>query len=159
MSQFYKITSVKPTGWDPDQYGNVVDSVFVEGEKDSLLWRHAPTTEATVGLEVYGHIETAKSGKGQWLKKEQVPDDVQQPSSNAPTGSPSTPTARSNAGDGARQGMAINNAATYVAAKAKDSLLTPEEFAAEVTEYAKEIYKIDLTASAKADEVMDFMAS
>lgn len=164
MEKFYKINSAKRLD-GADNYGNVTDSIYFEGEKDSALYRHAPTTDVSEGKEIYGIIETlpTKAG-GEYRKftKKQVPEEgVDQPQvSQSPS---SAPRPASNNGDGMRQGMSINNAAKYVIESAvKDSItLSPQELADEIKRYALEIYNIDLTVTvtpSQEDRILDIMS-
>lgn len=154
MEKFYTVSSDPKRLDGEDQYHNVTDSVFFEGETETVLWKHAPTTEVVKGTKVYGEItnETSKAGKP-WRKfnKRQVPEDNQDGETLSTT-SPARPAYNQ---EGARQGMAINNGAKYVIESAvRDNItLDPKELADEIQKYAKEIYNIDLEVSvAKTEE-------
>lgn len=159
--KFYKITGAKRLD-GVDNYGNVTDSIYVEGETDSALWKHSPETNSAVGTEVYGVItdEVSKAGNP-WRKftKKQVPEDEGTAPTNAPQTASKAPQGASNGGDGARQGMAINNAANYVIqlAVSQGNLLSPDELADEIRGYAKAIYKIDVTKNTDQD-ILDMMS-
>lgn len=159
--KYYTISSDPKRLDGADNYGNVTDSVYLEGETDSVLWKHAPSTEVTKGLKVYGLIETLPTRAGgtyRKFSKKQLPEDMtSSPSDDGSTSSPKAPQGQSNGGDGARQGMSINNAAKYVIESAvKDSItLDPKELAEEIQRYALEIYKIDLTITVNDFEDLD----
>ena len=159
--KFYKITGTKRLD-GVDNYGNVTDSIYVEGETDSALWKHSPETVSEKGTTVYGEItnEVSKAGNP-WRKftKKQVPEDVTNESSNAPQTHSKASQGTSTGGDGARQGMAINNAANYVIqlAVSQGNLLSPDELADEIRGYAKAIYKIDVTKNTDQD-ILDMMS-
>lgn len=158
MEKFYTVSSDPKRLDGADNYGNVTDSVFFEGETETVLWKHAPTTEVAKGTKVYGEItnETSKAGKP-WRKfsKRQVPEDNQDVETAGDPSSSKTNAKSSYNPDGARQGMAINNGAKYVIESAvRDNItLDPKELAEEITRYAKEIYNIDLEVNvAKTDD-------
>lgn len=158
MEKFYTITSTKRLDGS-DNYGNVTDSTYFEDEKDSALWRHAPDANVAKGTQVYGIIEelpTKAGGTYRKFTKKMLPEGMQRPS-NAPQTAPKASTSGSYNGDGARQGMAINNAATYVTKVAGNSMLEPQELADEITRYAKAIYQIDLTKNTDQD-ILDMMS-
>lgn len=161
--QFYTISSAKRLDGQ-DNYGNVTDSVYFEGEKDSALYKHAPTTTVEKGVKVYGIIEelpTKAGGTYRKFSKKQVPEDVENESTpqNGSQTRSKVPTSRPDNSDGQRQGMSINNAAKYVIESAvKDSIsLEPSELADEIRRYAKAIYNIDLTKNTDQD-ILDMMS-
>lgn len=151
MEQYYTISSAKRLDGE-DSYGNVTDSVFFEGEESSALWKHAQSANTEKGTRLYGVIQDLMSQSGKPYRKftkKQLPEGTQ--STVGPVSSPKAPQGASNVGDGARQGMAINNAAAYVTRVADDVTLEPQEFADEVRRYAKAIYQIDLTTNTEED--------
>lgn len=158
MEQYYTVNSAKRLDGQ-DTYGNVTDSVFFKEHQGSVMWKHAPNTQVTEGTKVYGQIETLTSQAGKEYSKftkKQVPEGVGT-SANGVT--PSVSTGNSDGFDGAKRGMAINNAAAYVTALSvsRGELLTPEEFGEQVGSYAKQIYKIDPVAKNESDELLDFL--
>jgi hypothetical protein len=155
LEQYYTISSDPRRLDGADNYGNVTDSLFFEGETENVLYKHAPTTVVQKGTTLYGEItnETSAAGKP-WRKfsKRQVPEDTT--TVDTSTSSPNAPQARSNSGDGMRQGMSINNAAKYIIETAvRDGVdYTPTELALQIEKYAFEIFKIDLTVTANESD-------
>lgn len=119
-----------------DQYGNVTYSVQFQGEQGSCLVRVRGDRAVEPGQQMYGRIESLTSKTGKPYKKFTREQQVELPTQK--------PYAKESAGDGAKQGMSINNAAAYVTAHSSN-LMTPQEFAQSVEEYARELYKIDVT--------------
>lgn len=157
MEQYYTVSSAKRLGGQ-DSYGNITDSVFFENETSSALWKHAVTTDVSKGTKVYGIIEDLTSAALKPYRKftkRQVPEDSY--TGDSPVSSPKPPQGASNSGDGARQGMAINNAAAYVTRVSDNVTLEPKEFADEVRRYAKAIYHIDLNSNTE-DDIIDLMS-
>lgn len=165
MEKYFTVQSTKALQGPPDNYGNITHAVTFEGEKDNALYRHSPSTNLEPGTRIFGIIEelpTKAGGTYRKFTKKMIPEGYSEegtaPVGNAPQSSSNAPQATFNGGDGARQGMSINNAAKYVIDSAvKDSItLSPQELADEITRYALEIYKIDLTVTVNSpDEFED----
>lgn len=149
MGSHLTITKLKDTG-KLDGYQN--HKCYVTFHDDDLDIDHEDVYAAfkevpEVGTKRYGNVTEGEYGLR--FKSEQLPDGEYTPTSSpkATGGASASKTGTSSYnGDGARQGMAINNAATYVIAQLAGERLSPEEFADETKEYAKAIYKIDLNA-------------
>lgn len=163
MEKLYTISSAKRLDF-VDNYGNVSDSVYFEGERESVLWKHQPQQDTSKGVQVYGMIENAPSKAGGTYRKFKKlnPNNTPQGHSEAAGGVQGQKTS-SYTSDGAKQGMVINNAAQYVMSMLKGERLNPQEFAAEVAEYAHELYKLDITKETSDDtdqtkDVLDFMS-
>lgn len=151
--QNYTLTSVKDTGWDPDQYGNKVYNVTLDGYHDAVLFRTPKQPE--VGSQVYGHTEPAKSGKSTWLKRDKREDG--QPTPPAPPAQPNNiataPPAVQQAVLGKhsdkKQGdtknaeiiwsICIKEAATFVNTHRED--METETYASAVSELANALYR------------------
>lgn len=163
MEQYYTVSSAKRLD-GADNYGNVTDSVYFEGEQESALWKHAPSTQVEKGLKVYGVIEelpTRAGGTYRKFTKKQVPEDGVQGHSEASGGVSGQKTGSNSSynQDGARQGMAINNAAMFVFNTIPEgTVLTPQELADEIKKYARAIYLIDLTKPTE-EEILEMMAN
>lgn len=164
QEQYYTIQSTKPLQGPPDNYGNVTHAVTFEGVQENALYRHSPSTNLEPGTRIFGIIEelpTKAGGTYRKFTKKMIPEGYVEGGDNSgtsPVTSPNAPQAPYSGGDGARQGMSINNAAKYVIDSAvKDSItLSPQELADEITRYALEIYKIDLTVTVNTpDEFED----
>lgn len=66
----YTIKQAKATGWEPDQYGNMVYNVTFAEDSEQHLWRVQPANEPQVGDVVHGNIEPSKSGKATWFRRD-----------------------------------------------------------------------------------------
>jgi hypothetical protein len=164
MEQFLTIDKIKDSG-KVDNFGNHKCYISLTGHEDEVTYTDvyaAFKDLPTEGTIRYGSVQDGEYG--QRFKSAQVPDGVQRPAGmtsaakSAPQSASKAPQGTSYNQDGARQGMAINNAATYVIAQLNGDRLSPEDFASEIQEYAKAIYKIDLTASVE-DDVMAIMSA
>lgn len=143
MEKYYTVTSAKRLDGQ-DNYGNVTDSCFFDGETNSALFKHAPTTSVEKGGVFYGKIEelpTKAGGTYRKFSRATPPEDE-----GAATSTGDAVFTPRNGGDGARQGMAINNAATFVIQHAPADI-DPKSLAEEIKRFAKEIYAIDLSTT------------
>lgn len=138
----YTVSKVVATGKTDPTYG---DEYIVHFSEDAREVRVSRKKEPLEGDAFYGEILNNKFGA--YFKKDPFTpqtENVVVPDSTAPR-----PAFRDNS-DGMRQGMSINNAAKYVIERAvkNDVTLEPIELAAEIAEYAKYIYNIDLNSPA-----------
>ena len=74
MAREYTVTSVKPSGWEPDSHGNVVSFVGFKGVASDALMRTRPGNEPKVDEVLFGHFEPTSNNKGQWFKRDKRED-------------------------------------------------------------------------------------
>lgn len=139
--QTYTIKQVKATGAVDPQFGTEYIVQFNEDERIVTVNRKNVPTE---GDSWEGEITVSKWGT-KFKKAPFVPGQSQAPQSTAAQGSTfATKPAYKDNSDGMKQGMAINNAAAYIAATVTD-VQTADAWSSSVIDYAKKLYdKSDL---------------
>lgn len=137
MAETYTIQQTMPTGKSHEKFGSEYQVKFVESEQTFALWfKKEPQPNDTIDGEINGN-------RFKKVRKEWNPD--QKPAAPAKQYNNSRE-------DGMRQGMAINNAAQYVAAISPEPL-KPSEWARAVSQYARALYDAsDLNAQPEASQ-------
>lgn len=149
MAEFetYTISNVMPTGKDDPKYGTEFYVKFKESPDTFTLWYKTAPAE---GTEVQGNIVDGK------FKKYKAPYNGATESKTAykkPYGA-----VQADKNDGMRQGMCINNAATFVNTmlSKQDTPASPEEWADLVFTHAQALYdKGNLAPKPEGVEITD----
>lgn len=148
----YTVKNVKPTGKADTGYGT---PYYVQFEEDDRIVYAQKKSEPQAGDQWDGEIVKDKYNDWKFKKAPFVPNGAAQSTTPTQSGHSFTKPSYKDNSDGQKQGMAINNAAAYVLSTSQE-LLSPEEWAKQVTAYAKALYQSsDLsTKESTVDEVV-----
>lgn len=155
MAQDYVLRSFKKEDFQ-DAHGNYWCTAAFEGVGEPVKWVVKNPMSIQEGQTYYGEIKelTSKAGKPYMrFYKQQKPDGALT-SSNAP--SERSGGYKDNS-DGQRQGMCINNAATFITSQNTENTMTPAEWAEMVYEFASALYQkgeLKAAETAKPDVVI-----
>lgn len=138
MAQFYTVTSVEDTKFEPSPNGSRFYNVGFEGQPGKYLW--STKTRPEVNSRAYGHIEPSKSGKSMLFKRDKEEGAPYQQNSAASGFAKSPKKSDDERSDDIRWGLCLKEANLYIT-KYEEGL-DEDQWADAVNKYANALYKV-----------------